>query len=96
VRERFAGFTVVECRLETGRTHQIRVHLASRGHPIVGDRTYGGSRLEPPVALGGVALHAARLVFLHPVTQTPMEFASPLPPRLERLLSHLRGENSVA
>jgi len=96
VRERFNAFTYVECRLETGRTHQIRVHLASRGHPIVGDETYGGGQPRPPVALAGVALHAARLVFVHPVTQMPMEFTSPLPARLERLLSHVRGENSVA
>ncbi len=96
VRERFPAFTYLECHLETGRTHQIRVHLASRGHPVVGDETYGRGRPEPPIAVGGVALHAARLVFLHPLTHISMEFASPLPPRLERLLSHLRGENSVA
>jgi 23S rRNA pseudouridine1911/1915/1917 synthase len=89
VRERFAAFTVVECRLETGRTHQIRVHLASIGHPVVGDATYGRER--PPVPLEGVALHAARLVFLHPITHTRMDFTAPVPPRLERLLSHLRN-----
>jgi 23S rRNA pseudouridine1911/1915/1917 synthase len=90
VRERLGAFTLLECRLETGRTHQIRVHLASRGHPVVGDETYGRGRPRPPLPLEGVALHAARLVFLHPNTHTRMEFASPLPPRIERLLAHLR------
>jgi 23S rRNA pseudouridine1911/1915/1917 synthase len=89
VRERIGAFTLVECRLETGRTHQIRVHLASIGHPIVGDETYGRGWSRP--AVEGVALHAARLAFLHPITHTRMEFAVPLPPRLERLLSDLRG-----
>jgi 23S rRNA pseudouridine1911/1915/1917 synthase len=90
VRERFAAFSLVECRLETGRTHQIRVHLASRGHPIVGDETYGRGQPRPPVPLEGVALHAARLAFLHPITHTRMEFTAPLPARMQRLLSHLR------
>ena len=91
VRERIGDFTVLECRLETGRTHQIRVHLASRGHPVVGDEVYGRGRVRPPVALDGVALHAARLAFLHPVTGIPVEFTSPLPARMARLLSHLRS-----
>ena len=90
VRERFDRFTLVECRLETGRTHQIRVHLASLGHPLAGDPTYGKGRTDLPVDLEGVALHAARLAFVHPATQERMEFAAPLPPRLRRFLSHLR------
>jgi 23S rRNA pseudouridine1911/1915/1917 synthase len=90
VLERFAGYTLVECRLETGRTHQIRVHLASLGHPVAGDDTYGRGRPRPPVDVEGIALHAARLAFVHPVTQRQVEFSSPLPPRLERLVSHLR------
>jgi 23S rRNA pseudouridine1911/1915/1917 synthase len=90
VLERFTDFTLVECRLETGRTHQIRVHLASLGHPIAGDETYGRSRGRLPIALDGLALHAARLAFVHPTTRAPMEFFAPLPPRMERLLSHLR------
>jgi len=94
VRERFAAFSFVECRLETGRTHQIRVHLASRGHPIVGDDTYGRGQPRPPIPLEGVALHAARLAFLHPITHTRMEFTAPLPARIERLLSHLRRVSS--
>jgi 23S rRNA pseudouridine1911/1915/1917 synthase len=90
VLERFADFTYLEVRLETGRTHQIRVHLASLGHPVVGDRVYGRRRPAPPVPLGGLALHATALAFLHPATGRPMEFDAPLPPRIGRLLSHLR------
>lgn len=89
--ERFADFTFVELRLETGRTHQIRVHLASLGHPVVGDDTYGRRHGRPPILPEGLALHAAELGFLHPMTQKRMEFTASLPPRIERLLSHLRG-----
>ena len=104
VLERFGGgpsvVTLLECRLETGRTHQIRVHLASLGHPLLGDETYRGRRGGPggdPVltalieGLNGVALHAATLVFLHPLTGEPMEFSCPLPDRIARILSHLRN-----
>jgi 23S rRNA pseudouridine1911/1915/1917 synthase len=90
VLERFPGFTYLEARLETGRTHQIRVHLASRGHPVVGDGTYGSRRGQSPVAMEGIALHAADLAFLHPATQVRMQFSAPLPPRLQRLLAYLR------
>ena len=92
VLERFPHFTDLDVRLETGRTHQIRVHMASLGHPVAGDRLYGGraGRAPLPVPLPGLALHAATLAFLHPVTGTRMEFASPLPARMERFLCHLR------
>ena len=97
VLERFAGYTYLECRLETGRTHQIRVHLASLGHPLVGDATYGARRSRQPDALpaeivedlGGVALHAAGLSFVHPATGETVDLSSPLPNRIARLLSHL-------
>ena len=88
--ERFDGFTLIQCRLETGRTHQIRVHLASLGHPVAGDAVYGRGRSGLPADLEGVALHAARLVFVHPVTRERMEFSAPVPPRLAGFLSHLR------
>jgi 23S rRNA pseudouridine1911/1915/1917 synthase len=98
VLERFPGVSYVECRLETGRTHQIRVHLASLGHPLLGDETYGRRRIPaaavPPAlleGLGGVALHAAGLAFLHPASGEPVAFESPLPPRIASLLDALRG-----
>ena len=100
VLERFRSFNLVEFRLETGRTHQIRVHLSSIGHPILGDPLYGGrSRLtsiEPPAlrqTLQGLrrqALHAACLGFVHPVTKEAMEFSSPLPSDLAEAVSLLR------
>jgi 23S rRNA pseudouridine1911/1915/1917 synthase len=90
VLERFPRFTYLEVRLETGRTHQIRVHMASLGHPVVGDLTYGRARGRLAVAFEGLALHAAELGFLHPITQERLEFTSPLPVRMEGLLSHLR------
>jgi len=103
VLERFGSaadaITLIECRLETGRTHQIRVHLASLGHPLLGDDTYRGRRAAPegdPTltalidALEGVALHATELAFTHPTTGVSMTFACPLPDRIQRILSHLR------
>lgn len=74
------GVAAVHCRLHTGRTHQIRVHLASRGHPLVGDLLYGG---RTSLGLSRQALHAARLSFLHPVGGQPLRFEAALPPDLE-------------
>jgi 23S rRNA pseudouridine1911/1915/1917 synthase len=74
--------TLVEVRLETGRKHQIRVHLAERGHPIVGDRAYG-SRSNP---IRRMALHATKLDFTHPFTGQLMQFYSPPPPFFSALL----------
>ncbi|OLB08318.1 MAG: hypothetical protein AUH14_01345 [Candidatus Rokubacteria bacterium 13_2_20CM_69_15_1] len=92
VLERFGGFTLLQVSLETGRTHQIRVHLAALGHPVAGDDVYGGRRREPlPTPLEGLALHAVRLAFIHPATGRAQEFESPMPARIERLLSHLRN-----
>jgi len=98
VLERLAAATLVECHLETGRTHQIRVHLASIGHPVIGDEAYArprrrdGDRVTAALIsqLGGVALHAEGLAFVHPVSGAKLEFLSPLPHRIESLLSHLR------
>jgi 23S rRNA pseudouridine1911/1915/1917 synthase len=96
VLERWADFTYVEARLETGRTHQIRVHFFSIGHPIYGDEVYrsrAGRRL--PVEFTGIALHAAALGFVHPNRGLAMEFSSPVPPRIERLLRYLRVGHGV-
>jgi 23S rRNA pseudouridine1911/1915/1917 synthase len=90
VLERFAQFTLLEVRLETGRTHQIRVHLASLGHPVVGDDVYGKPRSRPPVPIGGYALHATALGFVHPVFRKAIECTAPVPERMDRLLLHLR------
>lgn len=88
VLERFGNATYIECQLETGRTHQIRVHMASIGHPLLGDTTYGSSK--NPYHLQGQALHAMVLGFLHPVTNTYMEFTAPLPEYFLKLLEKLR------
>lgn len=88
VLNRFRQFTHVECRLETGRTHQIRVHMASIGHPLLGDRVYGPARC-PVSGLMGQTLHAGILGFIHPRTGRYMEFSAPLPDYFETLLKTL-------
>lgn len=88
VLERFGNATYIECRLETGRTHQIRVHMASLGHPLLGDTVYGSSK--NPYHLQGQALHAMILGFRHPVTGEYLEFTAPLPEYFEKLLDKLR------
>lgn len=92
VLERFHGFTYVECRLETGRTHQIRVHMASIGHPVLGDEVYGGMRKCPFSGLQGQCLHAGILGFRHPATGEYIETAAPLPDYFQNLLMKLRSE----
>jgi 23S rRNA pseudouridine1911/1915/1917 synthase len=79
--------SLLECALETGRTHQIRVHLAAIGHPVVGDATYGGAR--QPLVLGRPFLHAAVLAFVHPTTGERMRFEEPLPAELAAVLDAL-------
>lgn len=87
VLERFRQFTYIECQLETGRTHQIRVHMSSLGHPLLGDAVYGPNRC--PYKLQGQTLHAQVLGFLHPRTGAYMEFEAPLPEYFEELLRKL-------
>lgn len=82
-----AGFTLVELLLETGRTHQIRVHMSHIGHPLIGDHLYGGYN---PVLLQRQALHAFRLKFRHPVTGEFLEIEAPLPEDMENLLKKIR------
>ena len=89
VLERFPGYTYVECRLETGRTHQIRVHMAYIGHPILGDTVYGNKKPVP--GLQGQCLHAAGLRFLHPRTGKMVELWCDLPEEFRSRLQRLRG-----
>lgn len=86
--EEFSGYSLIEARLETGRTHQIRVHMAYIGHPIVGDPVYG--RRKGNLGLRTQALHAARLVFRHPTTGEIMDFQAPLPTAFKEALDRLR------
>ncbi|MEY8352150.1 RluA family pseudouridine synthase [Lachnospiraceae bacterium 54-53] len=88
VLERFKQYTYVECRLETGRTHQIRVHMASIGHPLLGDAVYGPAKC--PFPLQGQTLHAGVLGIIHPGSGEYMEFSAPLPEYFEKLLKKLR------
>ncbi len=81
---RYPGCTHVECRLETGRTHQIRVHLASIGHPLLGDVVYGSKKPYP--GLAGQCLHARKLKFIHPATGKPVELECPLPDWFQAVL----------
>ena len=95
VEERLAGADLVRCRLETGRTHQIRVHFADAGHPLLGDRTYGGRPADPRLArlaaaLGRQALHAAVLELEHPESGARMRFEARLPADMQALLAGLR------
>jgi 23S rRNA pseudouridine1911/1915/1917 synthase len=101
VLERFRGATFLRLAPETGRTHQLRVHLAALGHPIVGDRVYGGVRTRRPASVPASvataldacprqALHAEAIAFAHPVSGQRIEVRAPLPPDLSRLLESLR------
>jgi 23S rRNA pseudouridine1911/1915/1917 synthase len=101
VADRFTGFTLVDVQIKTGRTHQIRVHLAHIGHPVVGDATYGQGR-ENSVRdkavrqmigkLGRHFLHSAELAFTHPRSGDRIEFSAPLPPELAGFLAHLKSQ----
>lgn len=86
--ERYSGAELIECRLETGRTHQIRVHMASVGHPLLGDVVYGAKKPYP--GLVGQCLHARKLKFIHPTTKESVELECPLPDWFEAVLEKLR------
>ncbi|GCE21775.1 putative RNA pseudouridine synthase YlyB [Dictyobacter kobayashii] len=88
VQERYQQHTLVLLQLETGRTHQIRVHLKAIGHPVVGDPTYGTGRLRYGITLNRQFLHAYQLRFKHPVTEEIIELEAPLPPDLQSILDH--------
>lgn len=88
VLERFGRYTLTECRLKTGRTHQIRVHMAHIGHSVVGDKTYGIKK--EAFRLDGQLLHAKKIKFIHPKTKEEMEFEVPLPDYFEEVLEKLR------
>ena len=103
VEEAFGPASLIVCRLETGRTHQIRVHMASTGHPLLGDSVYGAgfktkaahlseAARQALAALDRQALHASTLGFEHPVTGEPLRFESPPPPDLARLIKALRAD----
>ncbi len=105
VRQRFAAHTVIECRLETGRTHQIRVHMAHIGHGLLGDPLYGGPPVVPRGAsaelreliqrFGRQALHAEHLAFEHPASGRVMEFDAERPPDMQQLIEALGEERGV-
>ena len=88
---RYPGVTHLRCRLETGRTHQIRVHMAHIGHPILGDTVYGAKKPVP--GLTGQCLHAAGLRFIHPRTGEPVELHCPLPPEFTAMLQKLQNKS---
>ena len=90
VLDRFMDFTFVECQLETGRTHQIRVHMKYIGFPLAGDPKYGPKKTLP---IEGQALHAGILGFMHPRTQEYLEFEAPLPEEFEQILTLLKNRS---
>ena len=87
---RYAGYTHVRCCLETGRTHQIRVHMAYLGHPILGDTVYGNKK--PVSGMQGQCLHAAELRFIHPRTSALIELTCPLPEEFTEVLRKLASK----
>lgn len=90
VLKRFAEYTYISCQLETGRTHQIRVHMTSIGHPLLGDEVYG--KRASKFRLQGQTLHAGSIGFIHPATETYMEFQAPLPEYFSHLLQVLKSD----
>jgi 23S rRNA pseudouridine1911/1915/1917 synthase len=106
LRERFRAHTLLECRLETGRTHQIRVHMAHIKHPIIGDPLYGGPLKLPKGATTALveslrgfkrqALHAETLEFIHPISGEPIRCSTPMPADMQALVATLRDDTREA
>jgi 23S rRNA pseudouridine1911/1915/1917 synthase len=90
--ERFARATLVRCRLETGRTHQIRIHLAESGHPLLGERIYGKRPADQSPSVGRLMLHAAELGLTHPTREARLDFVSELPSDFLHAIAQLRAE----
>jgi len=98
VLERLPGATVLRLAPETGRTHQLRVHLAALGHPIVGDRVYGArraGRTAGRIVFPRQALHAEAITFVHPATGDPVTVRAPVPPDIQQLIETLRQTGST-
>ncbi|MBI5634394.1 MAG: RluA family pseudouridine synthase [Nitrospirae bacterium] len=98
--ERFRGATLIEAKLGTGRTHQIRVHFASIGHPVLGDRTYGSKTSieigRRKIIFHRQMLHAELLGFTHPITKEPLEFRTAVPDDMQEKISELRNGNNIS
>ncbi|MFM7184624.1 MAG: RluA family pseudouridine synthase [Planctomycetota bacterium] len=93
-----SAFTLVECRLETGRTHQIRIHMSEAGHPVCGERVYGPGGAAAPAdgpSAARVMLHAAELGFVHPVSGEELRFTSPVPADMQRMIAALRKRHAT-
>ncbi|HEV3118756.1 MAG TPA: RluA family pseudouridine synthase [Gemmataceae bacterium] len=97
--EQLPGYTLLSCRLETGRTHQIRIHLAELGHPVCGEKVYnrqpGGEPIADESGAPRLALHAAELGFIHPVSGAEMHWTMPLPADLQQFIDRLRGQGTT-
>ncbi len=89
-REALKGATFIECRLETGRTHQIRIHLSEAGHPLVGEKVYAKNNPHPTITAPRLMLHALQLGFRHPTTNVELDFEQALPPDMLEVLARLR------
>jgi 23S rRNA pseudouridine1911/1915/1917 synthase len=96
VEERFNGYTLLSCRLETGRTHQIRIHLSESGHPVCGDKVYcrrpDGTQFEDKSGALRLALHATELGFDHPVTGKSLHWSMPMPPDMQKLVAKFKAQ----
>ncbi|HZU85097.1 MAG TPA: RluA family pseudouridine synthase, partial [Polyangiaceae bacterium] len=86
---RLSGATLVACRLQTGRTHQIRIHLSEMGHPLVGERVYIRGWVGEPIAAPRLMLHAAELGFVHPATEREMRWEQPMPADMQEVVDRL-------